>query len=49
MLADIEQELAAMGPDRAGSSGAETAEERAERQQIAASRTTIARQSEQQT
>ena len=48
MLADIDQELAAMGPGDEASKAVETGDERAERQQIAATRQAIAQQLEQQ-
>jgi exonuclease SbcC len=47
-LADIAQELAALGHSDVAANGAETPEERTERQQIAASRRAIAEQSERQ-
>jgi exonuclease SbcC len=47
VLADIDQELAAMGPGDAAWKGVEVAEEQAERRQIATSRRVVAEQLEQ--
>jgi hypothetical protein len=43
-LVEIEQELQALGPEVAADAAAETADERAERQQIAAARQAIEEQ-----